>query len=88
MYCWAQAHVTIYDAKIGTIDSKALAYNNFGSMVIGAGTEVDTINVVKTGSYKSSLIIMPGASVGTINYNGASYTMDEWITANPLGLQP
>jgi hypothetical protein len=88
MYCWAQAHVTIYDAKIGTIDSKALAYNNLGSMVIGAGTEVDTINVVKTGSFKSSLIIMPGARVGTINYNGASYTMDEWITANPLGLQP
>lgn len=88
LYSWAQAHVAIYGAKIGTIDSCALAYNNMGSMVIGAGTTVDTINVFKTGSYACRLIIDPGANVGTINYNGNSYTMAQWLALYPSGLNP
>jgi hypothetical protein len=53
-------------------------------MVIGAGTTVDIINVYPVNKKTSHLVIEPGASVGIINYNGTTYTMDEWIN-NPPG---
>lgn len=86
LYAWAASHVAIYGATVGSIDMRTL--NGKGSMVIGAGTTVDTITIIKVGSYKPSLVIMPGANVGTIHYNSRAYTMEEWVTENPLGLQP
>lgn len=82
IYGWASSNVTIYGAKIGTIDSRA--WQGAGTMIIGAGTIVDTINIYPVKNKTSHLVIEPGASVGTINYNGTLYTMEEWIN-NPPG---
>lgn len=82
LYGWSWSNVTIYGAKVGTIDSRA--WQGAGTMVIGAGTTVDIINVYPVNKKTSHLVIEPGASVGIINYNGTTYTMDEWIN-NPPG---
>ena len=78
MYIWNQAHVTINGAKVGTIDSAAITTRNLGMLTIGAGTTVDTINLVP-GSYTPALTIEDGATVGTITYNGETYTQAEWL---------
>jgi hypothetical protein len=82
LYGWTSSNVTIYGAKIGTIDSRA--WQGAGTMDIGAGTTADIINVYPVNKKTSHLVIEPGASVGIINYNGTTYTMDEWIN-NPPG---
>ncbi len=82
MYLWARADVVIKDAKIGTIDSKAITYKNYGKLVIGAGTIVDTINIIASDTYTPALTIEEGATVGTINYKGVAYTQEKWLELN------
>lgn len=78
IYLWSQAHVTINNAKVGTIDSSAITTKNLGKLTIGAGTIVDVINLVPAGTYKPALVIEDGAKVGIINYKGNSYTQEQW----------
>lgn len=77
MYIWNQAHVTIKDAKVGTIVSSAITKSNLGKLTISSGTTVDTIKLVP-GSYKPSLVIEDGATVGKIIYNGNTYNVEQW----------
>ncbi len=79
MYIWAQAHVTINDAKVGTIDSATITNKNLGMLTIGAGAEVDTINIVCLDKYTPALTIEAGATVGKIIYKGVTYTQAEWL---------
>ncbi len=79
MYVWGQAHVTINDAKVGTIDSGAITTRNYGMLTIGAGAEVDTINIVCADKYTPALTIETGAKVGKIVYKGVTYTQAEWL---------
>ena len=78
MYIWSQAHVTIKNAKVGTIDTTAITTNNLGMLTIGSGTIVDTINVIPAGTYKPALTIEDGATVGKIIYKGNTYTVEQW----------
>ena len=79
MYIWNQAHVTINDAKVGTIVSAAITYKSLGKLTIAAGTTVDTIKLVP-GSYTPAIVIEDGATVGKIIYNGVTYTQTEWLS--------
>ena len=78
IYLWAQAHVKITNAEVDVIDSSAITSGNLGKLTIGAGTKVGTINLIKIGKYKPSLIIEEGAEVGEITFDGVSYTVEEW----------
>jgi hypothetical protein len=88
MYLFEHAHVTINNAKVGTIDSQAINYTYkgkvLGTLTIGAGSTVDTINLIP-GSFKPAIIIEDGATVGKIVYNGTTYTQAEWL-ASGLGM--
>lgn len=77
MYIWSRAYVVIKDAKVGTIDSRAIVGK--GELVIGAGTTVDTINIIASDTYTPSLTIEEGAIVGTINYKGVPYSQEQWL---------
>lgn len=79
IYLWSQAHVTINNAKIGTINSAAITTKNYGMLTIGAGATVDTINLVPAGTYPPALTIEDGATVGKIVYQGTEYTQTEWL---------
>ena len=78
MYIWSQAHVTIKDAKVGTIVSSAITTSNLGKLTISAGTTVDTIKLVP-GKYTPAIDIEDGATVGQIIYKGVTYTQAEWL---------
>ncbi len=80
IYLWPQAHVTIKDAKIKTIDSAAITRNSLGMLTISAGTHVETINLVCDNKYKPALTIEDGATVDKIVYNGTTYTQAEWLS--------
>ncbi|MBQ7012122.1 MAG: hypothetical protein IJN63_10485 [Clostridia bacterium] len=82
IYLWSQAHVTIYDAEIDTIDSAAITTKNLGKLTIGAGTHVGTINLVP-GTYTPALVIEDDATVDAIVYKGVTYTQAQWLSANP-----
>ena len=56
---------------------KSITTNNLGKLTISAGTTVDTIKLVP-GSYKPSLVIEDGATVGKIIYNGNTYNVEQW----------
>jgi hypothetical protein len=82
VYLSHQAHVTITDAEIDTIDAYTFTSSDgkkvYGRLTVGAGAKIGTINIFTTGSYKPSLIIEDGAEVGEIIYNGVSYTVEQW----------
>lgn len=78
IYLWAQAHVKITNAEVDVIDSSAISASNLGKLTIGAGAKVGTINLIKIGNYKPSLIIEEGAEIGEITFDGVSYTVEEW----------
>ena len=78
MYIWNQAHVTIKEAKVGTIVSSAITTSNLGKLTISAGTTVDTIKLVP-GKYTPAIVIEDGATVGKIIYKGVTYTQAEWL---------
>ena len=82
IYLWSQSHVTINNAKVGTIDSSAITSSNLGMLTIGAGTTVDTINITASDKYTPALTIEEGATVGTINYKGVSYSQEQWLELN------
>ena len=73
-----QAHVTITDAEVDTIDSCAITTRDLGKLTIGAGAKVGTINLTP-GTYPPALVIEDGATVDTITYNGVTYTQAEWM---------
>lgn len=83
IYLAAQAHVTITNAEIDTIDSCAITTRNLGKLTIGAGATVGTINLTPTGNYKPALVIEDGATVGAIVYKGVTYTVAEWANVTP-----
>lgn len=79
MYIANQAHVTIRNAQVDSIDCTAISVNNLGKLTIGAGAKIGVINLVPAGTYNTSLVIEEGAEVGEIIYKGVSYTMEEWM---------
>ena len=74
-----QAHVTITGAEVDTIDCTAIAFKNLGSLTVGAGAKIGTINLMPSGTYQPSLIIEDGAEIGQIIYKGVTYTVEEWL---------
>lgn len=74
-----QAHVTITGAEVDTIDCTAIAFKNLGSLTVGAGAKIGTINLMPSGTYQPSLIIEDGAEIGQITYKGVTYTVEEWL---------
>lgn len=78
-YLWAQAHVTIKDAEVDTIDSGAITTRNLGMLTIGSGTHVGTLNLVPPGTYLPAITIQEGAVVDKITYKGVTYTQEEWL---------
>lgn len=78
-YLWAQAHVTINDAEVDTIDSAAITTSNLGMLTIGSGTHVGTLNLVPPGTHLPAITIQEGAVVDKITYNGVTYTQEEWL---------
>ncbi|MBE6944948.1 MAG: hypothetical protein E7459_02535 [Ruminococcaceae bacterium] len=83
IYLAAQAHVTITNTEIDVIDSCAISTRNLGKLTIGEGTHVGTINLTPAGTYPPALVIKTGATVGSIVYNGTTYTQAEWVAAHP-----
>lgn len=80
IYVWSQAHLTINNATVDTIDCATITTRNLGMLTIGAGTHVGTINLTTAGysQYKPALTIQEGAIVDEIIYNGTTYTQYEW----------
>lgn len=74
-----QAHVTITGAEVDTIDCTAIAIRNLGSLTVGAGAKIGTINVMPSGTFKPNLIIEDGAEIDQIIYKGVTYTVEEWL---------
>jgi hypothetical protein len=66
-----QAHVTLTDVEVDTIDTYAIISGGkaIGKLTVGAGANVQTINV-RPGGYKPSIAIKAGAKVGQIIYDG------------------
>ena len=79
IYVYEHAHVTIKDAKVDVIDSYAMQLNGWGKLVIGEGAEVGTINLNRCEGNECTLTIEEGAKVGTIIYDGVTYTQDTWV---------
>lgn len=71
IYMSHQAHVTLTDVEVDTIDTYAIISGSkaLGKLTVGAGANVQTINV-RPGGYKPSIAIKAGAKVGQIIYDG------------------
>lgn len=82
IYCWSKSTVTLDGAEIDTI---YVAPTN-GRITVKAGTTIDKLIVdygIFTGvtkAFLSNLVIEDGATVGSITYNGTTYTVDTWNT--------
>lgn len=72
LFVYEHANVTITGSTIGTIASMASKTTQGGKLVIANGTTVETIDVVINGTTNPNIEIQAGATVGTINFNGAS----------------
>lgn len=80
IYVWSQAHLTINDAEVATIDCSTITTRNLGMLTIGAGSHVKTIHLTTGGwtQYEPALTIEKGAVVDEIIYRGKSYSQKEW----------
>ena len=80
IYLAPQAWVTINNAEVDVIDSHAISYSTLGKLIVGEGAKVGTIYLYDYNpSLKATLTIKDGATVGTIVYNGTTYTQAEWL---------
>ena len=71
IYMSHQAHVTLTDVEVDTIDTYSIISGNkaLGRLTVGAGAKVQTINLLQ-GGYRPSFVVEAGAEVGQIIYNG------------------
>lgn len=74
MYLFEQAHVTINNAKVGTIDSQAIKTSNLGKLTVGSGTTVERINLRAIGGYAHQVVIKAGSKVNTLDLTNAKTT--------------
>lgn len=79
VYVYAQAKLTLNNVKADYIKTGAIEYNNLGSLVIGAGSNIKTIEINCSDKYTPALTIEDSATVGTIVYKGDSYSQAEWL---------
>lgn len=81
VYTSDQAHVTINGAEVDVIDYNAIKYKgkDLGTLTIGQGTKIGTLNVLPGGYEPGTITIEDGAEIGAIVYKGTTYTVEEWL---------
>ena len=76
VYQWAQSHITIEGAKIKTLRSAVLYYNNStqGSLSIKSGTEIDELIISYSGKYIPQITIETGAKINVLDFTNIKST--------------
>jgi predicted ribosomally synthesized peptide with SipW-like signal peptide len=80
VYCWSQAEVTLNGAEVDTLYVAPIK----GTVTIGAGTHVATLNIdygtsAANADRLAKIVIEEGAIIDAVVFEGVTYTLEEWL---------
>ncbi len=78
IYVFTQANVTLDNVKADKITTAAATHVSRAALVIKSGCEIGSIEITCYSHRTPALTIEEGASVGSITFNGVTYTQAQW----------